>query len=180
MNHFLAQAIGFIAMIFCIGSYQLKSSRMLILCKGVGDTVYVAHYLMLGAYSGCATLVVCAFNDFVCGFRGNRWAEWRGWKWLFSALLIFACLIAWRKSFRLIPCSCALISILVVIWSSWSGSPRVIRLCKLLITGPTWLTYCLFVQSYSGILCEVIGMISAAVSLYRYREKRQKISAKVS
>ena len=48
MRLLIGQALGFVAMAFCIGSYQIKSSRGLILCKTAGDALYVIHYLMLG------------------------------------------------------------------------------------------------------------------------------------
>ena len=37
MDAVLIQAIGFVAMVFCIGSYQVKSGRGLILCKTAGE-----------------------------------------------------------------------------------------------------------------------------------------------
>lgn len=56
MDAIWIQIIGFVAMAFCIGSYQVKSGRGLILCKTAGDLLYVVHYLLLGSYSGCVTL----------------------------------------------------------------------------------------------------------------------------
>lgn len=97
MDAVLIQAIGFVAMAFCIGSYQVKSGRGLILCKTAGDVLYVVHYLLLGSYSGCAALGVSAVNQIVYSFRGRKkWADWKGWRWLFSVLLIAACLLVWR------------------------------------------------------------------------------------
>ena len=50
MGAVFVQAVGFAAMAFCIGSYQVKSGRGLILCKTTGDLLYVVHYLLLGSY----------------------------------------------------------------------------------------------------------------------------------
>ena len=92
------QIIGFVAMAFCIGSYQVKSGRGLILCKTAGDLLYVVHYLLLGSYSGCVTLGVSAVNQIVYSFRGRqKWADWKGWRWLFSGLMVAACLLVWRS-----------------------------------------------------------------------------------
>ena len=172
MYNIFAQGVGFLAMLFCIGSYQLKSGKMLIMCKALGDSIYVLHYLLLGAYSGCATVAVCALNGLVCSGRGSRWADWKGWKWFFSALLLLASLIAWHKSFTLIPDVCSFISIMAVIWTTWSGDARIIRVSKLAVAGPTFLIYGLYAHSYAGVLCEVIGMTSAAISIFRYGLKR--------
>ena len=43
MDTLITQSIGFAAMAFCIGSYQCKTGRGLMLCKTVGDLLYVIH-----------------------------------------------------------------------------------------------------------------------------------------
>ena len=174
MYYLLAHLIGFVAMTIYICSYQIRSSRLMIVYRMLGDITYIIHYLMLGAYSGCVTLVVCALNGFVYSNKGQPWAEWKGWKWFFSIVLILACLITWRSDFDPIPCVCTLISILTVIFTTWSGRSTVIRLGKLFSAGPAWLIYCLAVGSYSGILGEVIGMASAAIGIYRYGLKEHQ------
>ena len=176
MNQLFVQAVGFLAMAFCIGSYQVKIGRGLILCKTAGDLIYVLHYLMLGAYSGCVTLGVSAVSQIACSFRGRKnWADWKGWRWLFSALMIVACLLVWRGSFRFSNL-CAMVSMLSVTLTTWSGDAKIMRLNKLFIAGPAWIVYSVMAGSWSGILCESIGMASAALAVFRYR--RQVMTAK--
>ncbi len=172
MDRLLVQAVGFVAMAFCIGSYQVKSGRGMILCKTAGDLLYIVHYLLLGAYSGCVTLGVSAVSQIACSFRGRKkWADWWGWRWLFTALLIIACLLVWRKSFRPIPCICAMISMSSVTLTTWTGNPKLMRLNKLVVAGPAWLLYSAAVGSWSGILCEIIGMASSVIAVLRYRRE---------
>ena len=172
------QIIGFVAMAFCIGSYQVKSGRGLILCKTAGDLLYVVHYLLLGSYSGCVTLGVSAVNQIVYSFRGRqKWADWKGWRWLFSGLMVAAYLLVWRGSFR-ISNVFAMVSMLSVSLTTWSDNAQVMRVNKLFLAGPLWVVYTIAAGSISNLLCEVIGMASAATGIYRYRrnariEKRQ-------
>ena len=168
----IAQAIGFVALILNVASYQLSNSRQMVLCRAAGDLVYVVHYLLLGAYSGCLTLVFCAANGLLCSFRGNQWADWKGWKWLISFLLIASSAYAWRDSFQPVPCLCSLISVLTTIWVTWSGKGNVIRMGRLFVAGPTWLLYSIIAGSIAGALTELIGMTSAATALWRYRKKQ--------
>lgn len=172
-SYILGQIVGFIALAFCVGCYQIKNSRMLMLCKATGDCIYILHYLLIGAYSGCAAMVICALNGVLCSFRGQRWAEWKGWKWVLSAALVPACLASCRGMDDLFPGMCTLVSILFVIWSTWSGKARIIRLAKLFGAGPTWLVYSIIMRSYSGALSESIGMLSAAIGLYRYGFRKE-------
>lgn len=174
MDALFVQAIGFVAMAICIGSYQFKSGRGMILCKTAGDLIYVVHYLLLGGYSGCVTVGVSVVSQIACSFRGRKkWADWKGWRWFFTAVLIIACLLVWQKSFRLVPCICAMASIASVTLTTWTGNAKVMRVNKLLCAGPLWIIYSAIIGSWSGILCEAIGMISAAAALYRYRKEAQ-------
>ena len=75
MHAIFAQAVGFAAMTLNIGSYQLKNSRQLVLCRAFGDLIYIAHYLLLGAYSGCTTVAICAVNGLIYGCKGQAWAK---------------------------------------------------------------------------------------------------------
>lgn len=174
MNNVIAQAIGAVAMLLNIGSYQLKNSRQLVLCRALGDFIYIIHYLMLGAYNGCTTIAICAINGLVYSFRGSGWAEWKGWKWLMSALLVIACLFTWRADFQFVPCICSLISILANIWLTWSGKARIIRLGRLFLAGPTWIIYALSAGSIPGVMAELVGMTSAAIGLYRYGFRKEE------
>lgn len=170
MEQLLIQALGFLAMALCIGSYQVKNGRGMILCKTAGDLIYVFHYLLLGGYSGCVTMAVSVVNQTACSFRGRKkWADWKGWRWLFTTVLIIACLLVWRKSFRPLPCISAMISMGSVSMTTWTGNAKVMRINKLLCAGPFWIIYAAMTGSVSGVLCEVIGMISAAVALRRHR-----------
>ena len=176
MGAVFVQAVGFAAMAFCIGSYQVKSGRGLILCKTAGDLLYVVHYLLLGSYSGCVTLGVSAVNQLVYSFRGNRkWADWKGWRWLFSILLTAACLLVWRGRFR-ISNVCALLSMLSVTLTIWSDNGQIMRINKLFCAGPLWVVYAA-AGSISNILCETIGMASAALGIIRYRRNAGKETA---
>lgn len=143
MEMLLIQTLGFVAMAFCIGSYQVKSGRGMILCKTVGDLIYVVHYLLLGGYSGCVTLSVSAVSQIACSYRGRKkWADWKGWRWVFTALLVTACLLVWRKSFRPIPCLCAIASMSSVTLTTWTGDAKRMRLNKLFCAGPLWIRLC--------------------------------------
>ena len=173
MFFLFAHFVGCIAMALYIFSYQIRNNRSMIVCRMLGDLIYMVHYLMLGSYSGCVTLIVCALSGLVYSCKGHSWAEWRGWKWFFCGLLIVSCLFVWRTDFDPLPCICTLISILTVILTTWSGKSTINRLGKLLSAGPAWLIYCISVGSPSGAIAELIGMGSAALGLYRYGLKEQ-------
>ena len=88
--------------------------------------------------------------------------------WLFSGLMVATCLLVWRGSFR-ISNVFAMVSMLSVSLTAWSDNAQVMRVNKLFLAGPLWVVYTIAAGSISNLLCECIGMPSAAAGIYRYR-----------
>ena len=152
-------------------SYQCKKSKQIILCRALGDGVNIGHYLMLGAYSGCGTLVICVINGLLCGNTKYKWASWTGWKWIMSLALIVTCILTRQEPHPWLSSICTLVSILAVVWTAWSGNAGIIRLGKILVVGPFWIVYCILVGSIPGVVNECIGIASALISMHRYGMK---------
>lgn len=166
MYQFIAQAIGFVGTILCIGCFQFKKGSALILLQLAGNLAFVVHYIMLGAYSGCVSIMLSALSNFILllGMKGHHWAAWKGWKWVLSLLMAMACLAVWQDLFSILPCAASVAFVL----TNWSGNTKVMRTGKLALVGPGWILYNIHACSYSGIVTELIGMISAGIALYRY------------
>lgn len=176
MSNLVIQAIGVLALLIYLVSYQLRDSRQMILCRILADAVNIGHYLLLGAFSGCGTLVICVLNGLICGNKAHAWAQWKGWKWLMSLALVIICIATRQGSHPWLTSACTLISILGVVWTQWSGKGWVMRLGKVVVVGPFWLIYCIFFGSISGIINECLGMASAIVPLVRYGCSDEKTS----
>ncbi len=176
MSNVVIQAIGVLALLIYLVSYQLRDGRRMILCRILADAVNIGHYLLLGAFSGCGTLVICVLNGLICGNRTHAWAQWKGWKWLMSLALVVICIATRQGSHPWLTSACTLISILGVVWTQWSGKGWVMRLGKVLVVGPFWIIYCIFFGSIPGIINECIGMASAIVPLVRYGCSDEKTS----
>ena len=158
------QLIGFVGMAFCIGCFQIKSSRWMILCQMAGNLLFVVQFLMLGAYSGCATLAFGAASSLLIGLEGHAWAEWKGWRWVFALLTVAACLLTWSKPYDFF----VLVGQVAFILTTWTKNGRVIRLGKLTLVGPPWIVYNLLVHSYGGVISETFGIISTLISNWRF------------
>ena len=164
MHTAAVQALGFVAMSLCIGSFQLKSSRRMILCQMVGNALFVVQFLILGAYSGCATLIFGVLSSLLIGLQGHAWAEWSGWKWVFAALTAVASLLTWSHPYDVL----VLIAQVSFVLTTWTRNGRVIRIGKLTLVGPPWIVYNLLVHSYGGAMSELFGIVSTLISIRRY------------
>ena len=172
MQQAVAQLVGFAGMAPCIGCFQCKSKNMLLALQLAGNAVFILHYILLGAYSGCASLVLLVSSNLMLLFRikGMRWAQGWGWRWIFSALTVAVGILTWKDWFSLLPCAASVAFIL----TNWTCDSRIMRLGKLLLVGPGWIAYNIHVLSWSGIISEGIGMCSALVALCRYERKKEK------
>ncbi|MBQ8144255.1 MAG: YgjV family protein [Butyricicoccus sp.] len=164
MYPLITQAIGFIAMLLWLWSFQIKSSRTLVLCQTLGNTAYVIHYLMLGAYTGCISLLLSVLNNTLLSTKRVKWCQWSGWKWIFSAAFIISSIATWKNGFSILPCVASIASVL----ANWSCNGKSIRYSKLFVSGPGWIVYNTYVHSYSGVLCELACIGSVLISIHRH------------
>lgn len=161
------QAVGFLGMALYIGSYQCKSGRRLLLVQMLGAIVYATHFFLLTAYSGALIQLVTALNCAILSFGSfdpKTIAGWRGWKWVFSAFFVFSSALAWKGVFDILPC----IGSVATTLAAWTRNGKDIRIAKFFVSGPSWAIYDIIEHSYPGVITQVIGMVSIAVSVWRY------------
>ncbi|MGN1014800.1 MAG: YgjV family protein [Butyricicoccus sp.] len=161
------QLLGFIGVVFCVGCYQIKNSRLLLLCQMVGNLFFLVQYLLLHSYAGCLSIAVYVVSSYVISQSEHRWANWSGWKWVFLALAVFVCLFTLTAPYDMIllPASAAFLL------TTWTKDGRIIRLGKLCAVSPLWIVYALLVGSYGTILSELIGITSTLISIRRFHTK---------
>jgi hypothetical protein len=165
------QLIGFLGMALCVSCFLCKDSGKLLLLQLLGNSLFIVQFLLLGAYSGCATVVVQVSSSLCMVFRlrGAKWADWPGWPWLWSALTVVICAVTWAGWTSLLPC----VSTIAFLQINWTGNANWIRLGKLTVVGLGWMAYDWLAGSYGGVVSEAIGCCSALVSLiYYWRQTR--------
>ena len=163
MYQFMTQAIGFVAAGLEIGSFQCKSSRKLIYVQLCGNLAFLIHMLMLGAYSGCISLLVSCVRN--CIFGSSRpWAYWTGWPWSLVAANVAGAIVIWESWFSLLPC----IAVVALTISCWTRNGKKIRIATSCVSSPAWLIYDIYTGSYSGILTEIFLLCSVGISVFRY------------
>lgn len=157
------QVIGFVATALQIGSFQCKSSKRLIFMQLCGNSAFLLHMFMLGAYSGCVNLLISVIRNFIISNR-KPWAYWKGWPRLLIAANIAVTACTWESIFSVLPCV-AVISLTI---GGWSRNGKKIRLANICVASPAWLIYDIYTGSYSGILTEFISLCSVGLSIFRY------------
>ena len=163
MYQIITHTIGFVATALQIGSFQCKSSRKLILMQLFGNTAFLIHMFMLGAYSGCVNLAISVIRFGILSCR-RPWAYWKGWPWLLVTANILGTALSWENIFSIFPC----IAVVSLTIASWSRNGKKIRIANLCAVSPSWLIYEFYAGSYSGIVTELFCIGSVVVSVLRY------------
>ena len=76
MSEWMVQGIGFVAVIFFIVSYQVRSNRGLFFCQLIGCLIIAVQMVILGAYTGALGLAVNILRNLLL-LKVDTW-KWVG------------------------------------------------------------------------------------------------------
>ena len=170
---FLFQAIGIIAMIFNVLSYQGKNAKQIILLQFVSSIFFVANFFYLEAYTG-ALLNLFAIIRALFLFKFKKPPKFTLIFFFIAILILYALtFIAFNKEpitknflIELLPT----IAMCVQTTALFSNNSNLIRYASYFVS-PCWLTYNSICFSLGGILCESFALVSITVGIIRYRKK---------
>jgi len=164
MRLLIGQIIGFIGTGVWILSYQFKKSRKLILCQMAGNILYITHFILIDALSGCMGISLNFIKNILLYNREKAWTDWWGWRPLLITASIASMFLTWRDWFSVLPT----VAMITMLLASWSRNGRHIRLAGFFISSPSWLVYDFHAGSLSGVVCEIFALVSIALSFIRY------------
>lgn len=173
----LAQAIGVIAMIFKILSYQGKKQSTVIIMQLLGSVLFTVNFLLLGALVGGILNLIGIFRAVVYLYKGKLKSD--RWPWL--AFFICTYITSYILNFTLFGME-PTVKNLMVEFIPLIGTTAInvgfmmkdasgVRKCAL-VGSPCWLIYNLIVFSWGAILCEVFTLISITVGMLRLDQSR--------
>ena len=71
----IGNVVGITAVVLFVLSYQLKNRRTIVLCNAASRVLYVAQYLLLGAFEGALLDVVAFFVSLLCCLRYTKFIK---------------------------------------------------------------------------------------------------------
>lgn len=164
MSELIIQGIGFVAVLFFIASYQIKSNRALFLCQLIGCLIFCIQFFIMGAYTGALGLVVNITRN-VLLLKIKDW-KWVGSKLTLSGILLLLVAITittWDGWISILP----LLSVGISSIGYWTNNAQKIRASQL-VASPCTLLYDIIIKSWGGTLSESITLISIIISIIRF------------
>ena len=168
-QQFIGQALGILATVITVISYQMNTKRSLLLVQTTATACTCLAYLFLGAASGFTLNIVCIIRNIVFYFQKDS-----GKIHTVSALVLAAAMVAVGALSWQGPVSLLIIVALAAntVFMSF-GKPQLLRQ-SVLGTSSMILLYNIFVFSIGGIANEGLSIVSSAVGIVRFRKESAK------
>lgn len=175
-----AQAVGIVAMLFNILSFQQKTPRRVITFQLVGSALFALNYLMLGAPVGTLLNIIGIARAIVYSNRERFRAERLFWLILFVSLYGVSYVLTFAVFGTPFTPINALIELLPVVGMTavtvGFRLQNAATIRKLgLIGSPSWLIYNVVKVAVGGAICEIFSICSIVIGMLRYdRRPREK------
>lgn len=159
----IAQILGFLGFLLAVISFQAKTRKGILFFQMLCGFSFTLHFLILGAYTGCALNILSSLRSVVFYNNNKRWASSPAWPYAFALLFILTGVFTWEGLVTLLP----VLACLIYTVTLYMDNPKTVR--KFIWIGsPCWIVYNVIKGSYGGILTEVFAMLSIFTAIYRY------------
>ena len=159
------QLIGVLAFCVWILSYYRKEVRDILIFQSASNALYFIHYLLLGALSGAYLSVIGILrNIFFLIFKKSK--KIVGFVFIIAYILIT--IVFYEGLHSLIPMFAGSIYIIYMLKDEKLSLIKGELACKIL-----WITYNIFVHSYSGIITETILLVSCVVQIIKIKSTKK-------
>ena len=160
----IGQFVGFVAIAVAFLSFQVKKKTGILAVQALANFIWSIHFLMIGAYAGCAL-------NLVATGRNLLYAKRESWKWLNGvwlptviSIIVSVTSILTRESWLdviLLP------STVLSSYTYCLGSERVIRNSTVFVS-LTWLIFNIVNLSIAGIAAEIFNLTSLTIAIIRF------------
>lgn len=163
----VSQLIGFVAAALLLLSFQQRTHRRIVVMQACSGFLFAVQYFMLGAYEGMIGNVVGFTRSIAYSFRGKSKAvDHIVCPVIFAILAGLGGLATYTSPASLLPMTAMMISSFVI----WSPKTQQLRALTM-PTSAMWLIYNVICSSYSGVVTEVLNLVSITIGLIRFRKK---------
>ena len=150
--------------------FQVTDRRKMVALKLLDDLLWTTHFLLIGGYTAALTSAIAVFRELIFYYKGKkRWAESVWWAMGFTALFAACAPLTWANAFSIFPALASAIST----WSFWVNRSERIKLLQIPGSVCSFI-YNVVYSSYSGILTQIITLLSIVIFFVRAAVKKQR------
>ncbi len=162
----IAQIVGFCAMAFAIGSYQMRKRTSIIIAQNFSNAFWVIQYILLGAYSAVIVNIIAIIRNAVYAMRGKyKFADSILIPIIASVAFVISGVFTYQTPFDILPSA----AMVIASFAFFMKNEVYIRYISLAIAAP-WVIFSAYSGSIAGVLSDSITFISILVAIIRYRK----------
>ncbi len=159
----MGQLLGFIYALFLILSNFGKTTKQILLLQTISFFFKTFHYYLLGGISGFLTSLISMVRNIIFyKIKENKLLTI-----LFIIIYIVIAITTFKNIYTLLP-ALATITYTFIINKNNSKYLRY----GMLLTSLTWLIYNIYIISYSGVIIQVIMLISTITAITKLDKKK--------
>jgi len=168
---YIANAVGILAVIVFVLSYQQKTRRGIVICNVISRGLYVVQYLLLFAFEG-AVLDVLGMIASVLAQKKDTLFIKKHLKAVIigiNAVIVIAGLLLYKNNFSIL----SMMGVLLHTGAFWLDNEKHIRRISFL-GSPFWLVYNLVTGAFGSAIGDIMTMVSIGIAMIRYDFKKKR------
>jgi len=167
-NFWFIQAIGAIALVFVFLAWNAKKRKNIFILQSINLVLFIIHYWLLAAFAGAVMCAVVLGRNFVFSQKGEKeWASRPIWLYVFTILSVWILGISWNGWITILP----VVAVIISMYAMWKDNPAEIR-WFMFISCLVWIPYTIIVQSWPGLLSQIVGIVGILLGIYRLDRKQ--------
>jgi len=167
MNYIISQIIGGIAFIISLTTYHKKEKNQILLTAIISNILKLIHYLLLDATSGCITKIIGILRDIVIVKKEK-------YKLLSSNIIFHLFIITYIlisiSTYKNITSLLPLLAAFIYLIPIWNGDALTVKKAAF-ISSFLWLIYDISILSISGIISNLVFIISIFIALNKTKKQ---------
>lgn len=159
----MAQSLGFIYALFLFFSILGKSTKQILLMQTISFLFKSVHYYLLGGISGFVTSFISMLRNLIF----YRIKENYIFTIIFILIYIVIGIVTYNSFYSFLPAIATIVYTLIINYDN----PKYLRL-GMLFTSITWLIYNVYIISYSGIIIQIIMIVTNIFAILKLDKKK--------
>lgn len=178
--YYIAQGIGFVAVTLYLLGYLQKKRKSIIAFNLTSRVMYIAQYILLGAFEGAVLDVAGALSSVFAGKKDNSFIK----KYkipviiLMNLAIIGLGLLVYESPLSLLP----IVAVMLHTGAFWISDEKWVRRISLLGC-PPWFIYNFMSEAYFSSVGDALSFLFILISIFRYdipHKKHKKETAKMT
>ena len=171
VKEIIAQAFGLVGLLMFVLSFQCKNSNKLVFVQGIGGLMFFLNFILIGAYGGALFNLTILIRGLLYMKKDKKIWKPLLVEILFTVAYVYSIALVKGDVLQIVLTTLPYISLLVMSIFMWNENGKSIRYFQVSALSPAWLIHNIFNFTLGGILAEIFNIISAIVSLVRFKNK---------